>query len=249
MDNLEQIKQIDWWYVLLAIVLALVCLKFLWSLADWFLFEKLGIETRKMKQRREDHEMILANSKAIKELTELHKSDNDVSNDRDAKIQEEMAIFMEDVRYKIDQLAFDRINDREKTREIEAGLAGSIKIIGEDNEKKDEQIKTLLSAQAKISNNVQAISDKIDAMQRSTDERFASSEEKQNKRVQSDIKERIAQSYRRYDKLKKITHMELEALEDLIKTYENHGGDNSFIHSVVQKEMYTWEVCGNYDNE
>ena len=36
--------------------------------------------------------------------------------------------------------------------------------------------------------------------------------------------------------------MELEALEDLIDTYESFGGKNSFVHSVVQKEMYTWEV-------
>lgn len=35
--------------------------------------------------------------------------------------------------------------------------------------------------------------------------------------------------------------MELEALEDLIDEYESAEGKNSFVHSVVQKEMYTWE--------
>ena len=60
--------------------------------------------------------------------------------------------------------------------------------------------------------------------------------------LQSEIKERIAQSYRDYNKTKQITSMELEALEDLIATYEEHGGENSFVHSKVQKEMYTWEV-------
>ena len=35
--------------------------------------------------------------------------------------------------------------------------------------------------------------------------------------------------------------MELEALEDLIDEYESADGKNSFVHSVVQKEMYTWE--------
>ena len=47
MDNLEQLTQIDWWQVLIAIILVLVCLKFIWSLLDWLLVEKLGIETRK----------------------------------------------------------------------------------------------------------------------------------------------------------------------------------------------------------
>ena len=36
--------------------------------------------------------------------------------------------------------------------------------------------------------------------------------------------------------------MELESLEDLITTYEAHKGFNSFVHSVVQKDMYTWEL-------
>ena len=35
--------------------------------------------------------------------------------------------------------------------------------------------------------------------------------------------------------------MEIEVLEGLISTYEDYGGQNSFVHSVVQKEMYTWE--------
>ena len=35
--------------------------------------------------------------------------------------------------------------------------------------------------------------------------------------------------------------MELEALEDLIEEYESADGKNSFVHTVVQKEMYTWE--------
>ena len=38
-----------------------------------------------------------------------------------------------------------------------------------------------------------------------------------------------------------INDMELEALEGLIEEYETAGGENSFVHTVVQKEMYTWE--------
>ena len=30
-------------------------------------------------------------------------------------------------------------------------------------------------------------------------------------------------------------------LEDLIEEYEAAGGENSFVHSLVQKEMYAWE--------
>ena len=36
--------------------------------------------------------------------------------------------------------------------------------------------------------------------------------------------------------------MEKEALEGLIEEYEAAGGENSFVHSKVQKEMYTWTL-------
>lgn len=93
-----------------------------------------------------------------------------------------------------------------------------------------------------IRNSIEQLANKFDVMKIDTDERFSNNEAKENKRVQSEIKERIAQSYRDYHRSQQISSMELEALEDLIETYEAHGGENSFVHSVVQKEMYTWEV-------
>lgn len=99
----------------------------------------------------------------------------------------------------------------------------------------------LASFMNEMRNEISDISIKIDTLKQNTDNRFYASEEKQNKRVQAEIKDKIAQSYRRYHNTNKISHMELEALEDLIQTYEDHGGVNSFVHSVVQPEMYTWE--------
>lgn len=99
----------------------------------------------------------------------------------------------------------------------------------------------LASFMAEMRKEINDISIKIDTLKKNTDSRFYASEEKQNKRVQAEIKDKIAQSYRQYHAANKISHMELEALEDLIQTYEAHGGVNSFVHSVVQTEMYTWE--------
>ena len=59
--------------------------------------------------------------------------------------------------------------------------------------------------------------------------------------VQAELKDKIGQSYRYYHDIKKINDIEMETLEGLIKTYEDYGGKNSFVHSLVQKEMYTWE--------
>lgn len=102
--------------------------------------------------------------------------------------------------------------------------------------------KELTDFMEEIRDDMKQFTNKLDAIKENTDKRFSDNEEKENRRVQSEIKERIAQSYREYNRVKQISSMELEALEDLIETYEVHGGENSFVHSVVQKEMYTWEV-------
>lgn len=104
--------------------------------------------------------------------------------------------------------------------------------------------KKLTDAQKELAESISSISIKLDNMQKSTDERFAESERKNNKRIRAELKDKISQSYRYYHSLGKINDMELEALEDLIEEYESAQGENSFVHSVVQKEMYTWEKVG-----
>lgn len=98
-----------------------------------------------------------------------------------------------------------------------------------------------LAIRKELSESISAISKKLDEMQRSTDERFRENELKNNKRIRAELKDKISQSYRYYHASGTINSMELEALEDLIEEYESAGGQNSFVHSVVQKEMYTWK--------
>lgn len=217
MGDLEKLIKIDWWYVILALFLLLVCIKVVWSLFDWIFFEKLGIETKRMKQRRQESEQL----KITTELAKTTAENLDKLQQRHCKDEEEfrknLNNYMEESRKdrqalhdEMTMYSNNRINDRKQSLEIQ---------------------KELNDSQSKITNKVEDICKKLNDM-----------EEKENKRVQSEIKERIAQSYRDYNKTKQITSMELEALEDLIATYEEHGGENSFVHSKVQKEMYTWEV-------
>ena len=143
MDNLKELIEIDWWYVFVAVILFLVVVKFVWSLLEWFLFDKLGIETKGMKQKREDHELLIKTSQNLALLQEKHEKDNDVSEKHDDELKELITDFIQDTRAQMDKIAYDRINDREKSREIRADLAGTIKIIAEANEKNGQQIKEL----------------------------------------------------------------------------------------------------------
>lgn len=59
---------------------------------------------------------------------------------------------------------------------------------------------------------------------------------------QARIKDRISQAYRYYHEKGYWNSMEREAFYDLIRDYENHGGKNSFVHSICEPESYTWKI-------
>lgn len=156
--------------------------------------------------------IIIKNRKVISELF------NDLYNRK--KNKEELLQTIKDNQVDIKTIMENRIHDREQSFSIQ---------------------KELTDAQNKLSESIASISRKIDEMQHNTDERFMESERKNNKRIRAELKDKISQSYRYYHSLGRINDMELEALEDLIEEYEEAEGKNSFVHSVVQKEMYTWE--------
>ena len=77
-------------------------------------------------------------------------------------------------------------------------------------------------------------------------------EENQRAR-RAELKNRIAAEFKVYDKRKFSeerpapfwSEMEKEAFEDLIDSYEDNGGKNSFVHTVVAPTTPTWIVISN----
>ena len=92
------------------------------------------------KQRKEDHEMILKNAQAIKELAELHKKDTKTVNEHEDKLREDLTLFMTEVRNDIKQFADNRINDREKSRSIQAELNERINNMAVTDKHRDETV-------------------------------------------------------------------------------------------------------------
>lgn len=146
MDNVEQLAQINWWYVIIAVLLFLVCVKFVWSLFDWFFVEKLGIETKKMKQKRQESEQL----KATTELAKTTAKNLDKLQQRHCKDEEEfrnnLNTYMEESRKDRKALhdemtvySNNRINDRKQSLEIQKELKESIAI-------RDAQIESLVVA-------------------------------------------------------------------------------------------------------
>ena len=154
MSDLKQLTNIDWWYVFIAICLLLFCIKAVWSLFDWFVFEKLGVETKKMKQHREETELLKATAELAKTTAEnldklqaRHTKDEEEfrknlnnyieesRNDRKA-IHDEMTKFNE-----------NRINDRQVSVEREKRLNDRIT---ESNEHRDEIIGNISESLSKL---------------------------------------------------------------------------------------------------
>jgi hypothetical protein len=152
MDELKEIMQIDWWYVIIALILLLFCIKFVWSLIDWLLFEKLGIETRKMKQEREDRELLKATAELAKvtaenlnELQTRHsKDEEEFRNNLNKYIQESRedrkALHDEMLRF-----TDNRINDRKQSLEIQKELKDSISARDTRNDSLIVAIKEMLA--------------------------------------------------------------------------------------------------------
>lgn len=70
-------------------------------------------------------------------------------------------------------------------------------------------------------------------------------QEKNSETKRAEIKEKIERIYRECTGGQMCTEMQFESLRDLITQYEKHGGDNSFVHSIVEKEMYKWQVISS----
>lgn len=146
MDELKQLAQIDWWYVAIAVIVLLVGIKFVWSLIDWLFIEKLGIETKKMKQRRQERELLSTTTKLAKttaenldKLQKRHCKDeeefkNSLHNYIEESRKDRKALHDEMINF-----SNNRINDRQQSLQIQKELKDSIVA-------RDVQIDSLITA-------------------------------------------------------------------------------------------------------
>ena len=145
MSDIKALTEIDYVTVFLGVFVLLFALKGAVMLFDWFC-ERFGIKTKKMQ----DHELLIKTSQNLVLLQEKHEKDAVISDEHDSELKELITNFITETRTQMDKITYDRINDREKSREIRAELANSIKIIADANEKNHSQINNLTIAQREV---------------------------------------------------------------------------------------------------
>ena len=144
MNDLKQLAQIDWWQVFLAICLLLFCLKVLWSLSDYIFVEKLGLKTRKMRQREQESELLKTTYELAKTTAEnLDKLQTRHSNDEE-EFRKNLNNYIEESRKdrkalhdEMSKMNENRASDRQVSIEREKRLNDRIT---ESNDHRDKMI-------------------------------------------------------------------------------------------------------------
>lgn len=224
MNAITELQNFSWFMWIVGTLMIFAAIKYGAGLISW-VFSFFGIEFKWMRKRHEEHDLLVQTAQNLSLLQKRHEDDT-------CEIEQKLS----DCITEIKDIVKDNHNDTHEF--IENRLVEFYTPYREQSLKvQSEWIKT----QKDVSDKVVKLSEQLNTMQKNTDERFRISEEKQNKRARAELKDKIRRSYQMYHESGKINDMEIEALEGLIESYEDAKGDNSFVHSVVQKEMYTWE--------
>ena len=83
MEPIIELTKTDFLSVFLSVISILVGIKSISSILEWTV-EKLGLETKWMRKRREEHELLVKTSQNLSDLQERHKKDMKRSDQYDA---------------------------------------------------------------------------------------------------------------------------------------------------------------------
>lgn len=89
MNEIMELTKINFSAVFIAVFAILVGFKSVTSLLEWMI-EKLGLETKWMRRRREEHELLLNTSRNLIALQERHTEDMIKSDAHDAEMRDDI---------------------------------------------------------------------------------------------------------------------------------------------------------------
>lgn len=125
MDAIETLKELNWFEVFAGFVAIILAFQFLYKAFIEGIIQKFGIETKGMRKRREEHELLINTAKGLNELQNRHISDNDECVKHDKEIRDDLKkltnLFIEkqidDMRYEILDFASSLSSGRKYNKE------------------------------------------------------------------------------------------------------------------------------------
>jgi len=151
MGELLSLAEIDWFQVAVGVIAAFIFFKFVVSSYEW-LANKYGFETKKMREKREDHELLIKTSQNLLALQEKHDKDDKKHEKDENDIKACLTSFIAETKKENDALreemkrfADNRISDRQVSIEREGRLNCRIDTIVEADKYRDENIDSINS--------------------------------------------------------------------------------------------------------
>ncbi len=89
MDDITKLTTLDLSSIFLSVFIILIGIKAITSLFEWFI-EKLGLETKWMKRKREDHELLIKTSQNLVALQKRHNDDIYESDRHDEEMRNDI---------------------------------------------------------------------------------------------------------------------------------------------------------------
>lgn len=157
---------------------------------------------------------------------------------------------------RIIETGYKQIQDHEKTIEELNGTVEELQGKIEDYEsanaehwdvskkyrdRYDEQHEKTMQLLSKMSDSIDALNEKLDKFQESTENQFRVNKELNNNRHKAELRDKIMRAYRLHKDEGKITRLEYEAMEGLIQEYYAVKG-NGQVKDLVEPAFYSWEV-------
>lgn len=153
MDELVFLKNINWYEWLIIFVTITLAVKFLYKTYIEDIIIKHGWESAKMRQKREDHDLLIKTSQGLLVLQEKHDAD-------ESKLENSLATFIEEQKKENDKLRDEmrqytenRISDRKQSLQIQKELKDSVNAIVEGQKSRDEQILALMCGSKELLGN------------------------------------------------------------------------------------------------
>lgn len=110
MESIKALTAIDYSSLIIASFSVLIGIKAIVSLFEWF-FDKLGIETKWMRKKREEHDLLMQTSKGLIELQKKHEEDIIKSDKNNAEIRKDIKNLTDMfVQKEIDDMRWEIIN-------------------------------------------------------------------------------------------------------------------------------------------
>ncbi len=205
-------------------ITAMVAFQFIWNLFEDILVNKLGIQTKWGRKKREEHELLISTANALAELSKRHDESVRQSIEHDKKIKEELRECVSEIKQSVAETkntmqiySENRINDREKSRQIQNEINESISELTQGANERQEQIKALMHGSMEL------LGDKID------------------------------QRFSRYVAMKGIPENEVAEFDGLWDAYHNylngnHGREQKYIYVKNHLQVLPVEINPIYDD-